>query len=220
MRRQARSFLTALALALPLAACADSNSDVVAVVQVFSHSSGLFGGDDAVSRERAAAIPYASIGLRLGSGAEGLLVLATSSGQNLRWQAGTKLTVTTRDGRVVHTTGFAHNLDGYQGPLNDSGSGAGARETSYNFLYDMADMNRYNVLAHCKRHDAGPERIVIIGVEHDTRHIVEDCEAPQLDWKFSNDFWVDAATGYVWKSRQNFRPDVDELTLEVFRPEK
>ena len=223
MMRGIRNFTIVVAVASGLSACGgvDGDSDLVRMGSLLFQQTGLLGGsDDSVSREKAASVPYASIGVRLGSGQEALLVLATASGDDLRWQAGTQVVIGTRDGHITHTVGFTHNLDGFQGPIPDSKSVPPERGGPYHYLYDMVDMGKYGVLAQCSQHDAGAEQIVIIGVTHDTRHIVEKCKAKILGWRFTNDFWRDAETGYVWKSVQNFRPDVDALTLEILRPEK
>jgi hypothetical protein len=223
MMRHARNLALAVLLASSVGGCggAQDNSDLLRLGGLLLQQYGLVGGQsDSVTRERAASTPYASIGIRLGSSQEAMLVLATSQGENLRWQAGTQYVINTRDGHVTLTVGFEHNLDGLQGPVPDSPSASPEQGGPYHYLYDMVDMGKYGVFAVCSQHDEGAEQIVIIGVPHDTRHIVEDCKAKQLHWRFSNEYWRDAATGYVWKSIQNFRPDMDPLTLEILRPEK
>ncbi len=223
MMRRARTIAVIVLLASSVASCAQvqDQSDLLKMGSLLVQQTGLFGGgDDNVTREKAASVPYASIGIRLGSGQEAMLLLATTSGDNLRWQAGTQYVVNTRDGHVTLTAGFVHNLDGLEGPIADSVSIPPERGGPYHYLFDMVDMGKYGVFAICSQHDEGAEQIQIIGVPHDTRHIVEDCKAKQLDWRFSNEYWRDAATGYVWKSVQNFRPDMDPLTLEILRPEK
>ena len=223
MMRQARTIGLAILLATSVAACAqvEDQSDLLKMGTLLLQQTGLVGGDDdSVTREKAASVPYASIGIRLGSSREAMLLLATASGDNLRWQAGTQYVISTRDGHVTLTAGFAHNLDGLQGPIPDSASITPERGGPYHYLYDMVDMGKYSVFAICSQRDTGAEHIEIIGIPHETRHIVEDCKAKQLGWRFSNEYWRDAATGYVWKSIQNFRPDMDALTLEILRPEK
>jgi hypothetical protein len=223
MMRRVRNIAIAVVLASFVAACAEEQdkSDLLKMGTVLLKQTGLFGStDDSVSREKAATVPYASIGLRLGSSQEAMLILATSQGENLRWQAGTQYVVNTREGRVTLTAGFAHNLDSLQGPIADSASLPPERGGSYHYIFDLVDMGKYGVYAVCSQHDVGAEQVVIIGVAHDTRHIVEDCKAKQLSWRFSNDYWRDSQTGYVWKSVQNFRPDMDPFTLEILRPEK
>jgi hypothetical protein len=215
MMRRARTVAAVILLASLGAGCTDvqDQSDLLRMGSLLVQQTGLFGGgNDNVTREKAASVPYASIGIRLGSSDEAMLLL--------RWQAGTQYVLITRDGHVTLTAGFAHNLDGLQGPIADSASTPPEQGGPYHYLYDMVDMGKYGVFAICTQHDVGAEQIEIIGVPHATRHIVEECKAKQLSWRFSNDYWRDAATGYVWKSVQNFRPDMDALTLEILRPEK
>jgi hypothetical protein len=223
MMCQVRIVATVILLASSVGACAEvqDDSDLMKMGDLLLQQTGLFGGEDnSVTREKAASVPYASIGARLGSSQEAMLLLATAQGRNLRWQAGTQFVVNTRDGHVTLTAGFAHNLDGLQGPIPDSASMPPERGGPYHYLFDMVDMGKYGVFAICTQHDVGAEQVVIIGVPHDTRHVVEDCKAKQLDWRFTNHYWRDVATGYVWESVQNFRPDMDPLTLEILRPEK
>jgi hypothetical protein len=199
----------------------DDDSDFLKMGNLLLQQTGLFGSDSGdISRDQAGSVPYASIGLKLGSSSEALLVLATTTGDTENWQSGIDLAISTRQGRIVHTAGFEHNLDGFQGPFPDSPTAASGQNGSYYFLYDMKDMGKYGVIVRCSQHLVGTEKIQIIGVSHDTRHIVEDCSSKDLDWNFTNEFWQDSATGYVWKSVQNARPDIDKLTVETLRPEQ
>jgi hypothetical protein len=115
---------------------------------------------------------------------------------------------------VVRTVGFAHNISGVHAA---EGVRQDLSQTSVDYLYDFAEQSRYGVPIKCSRQNLGAERLVIIGVSHDTTHVAEDCSATGMDWSFRNEFWADSR-GYVWKSRQFTEPRVDPLTLEVFRP--
>jgi hypothetical protein len=209
-------FRTALSvglLASCLAACSDisdvPNSDFAKVGVLIYRQ--ILGGEESVPRERVAAIPYATLGVRLGSSDQVMFVLGSVSGGDLHWIGGKQFAITTHGGRIVRTVGFLHNLTGFQ----KSSPTAGA---THDYLYDFAELNAYSILVRCSERDVGPERIVIVGYPHDTVHVAEDCRAAQLDWTFTNDFWKDAATGYVWKSQQYIQPDIDALTLESLRP--
>ncbi len=171
-----------------------------------------------VERARAAAVPFASLGVRYGSSGEAMLVLAAKSVDQSEWLGGTQVSIITRDGRIVRTVGLPRNLTGFQGPIADTGTDAAPG--SYHYFYDFADRRVFNVIAQCTQRDAGGERISIIGSAHDTRHIVETCHAPQFDWDFQNDYWRDIATGSVWKSVQHIHPDGDPVTIEALRPEE
>jgi hypothetical protein len=211
----------AAGLALVLAGCesvgnvSSTDTDMGKMGVLLLHAITGIGSSESVPRERAAAIPFASLGVRLGSSDESMFVLASRSGNNLMWMGGTRLAITTRQGRIVGTDGFEHNLSGFQAaPVEPA---ANPEETSQRYLYDFSEHSHYGIVVTCARQNVGREQIVILGVAHTTAHLVEDCAAPQLDWSFRNEFWSDA-TGFIWKSRQYVEPNLDPLTLEVLRP--
>lgn len=212
--------LATLPLFCALAACGSgSNSDTLRVAElIYGQLTATF-AENSVPRERVAAIPYATIGVRLGGGPEALLVLTNISGNDLQFLGGTAISVTMRNGRIIRVVGLEHNLDGFQGPIPDK-AGVSVGQGAYHYIYDLADRNAYGVFVRCTQSDTGAEAIEIIGVHHNTRHIVERCEAPQVDWTFENEFWADAATGYVWRSTQSINPKLSPLTIQVLRPEK
>ncbi|MGH6888526.1 MAG: YjbF family lipoprotein [Rhizomicrobium sp.] len=191
-----------------------SNSDSGRIGLLLFHEITNIGSSESVPRSRVAAVPYATLGVRLGSSDESLFVLAGKSGTDLVWLGGRQLAITTRDGRIVRTAGFVQNLSGFQiGGEPSAEENPGAER----FLYDYAARSRYGVPVACTVRDAGSERIIVIGVPHDTRHLVESCSADEIDWHFRNQFWKDA-NGMVWKSEQNVAPDLDAFTLEILRP--
>lgn len=216
----ARCVLVASACALGVSACADTggvsgaDADILGIGSVLLHAIGGIGSSASVPREQAAAIPYASLGIRIGGSDQAMFVLASKSGDDLLWLGGTSLGVVTRHGRVVRTVGFASNLSGVH-PAQDVKPDL--TQPSVDYLYDFGDQSRYGVPVKCTRQALGPERIVIIGVPRDTTHVAEDCTASGMDWSFRNEFWIDQA-GYVWKTRQVVTPKLDPLAFEVLRP--
>ena len=214
------SALLAAMLALGVSACEDTGSvssadtDILSLGKVFLHAIGGIGSTASVPRDQAAAIPYASLGVRIGGSDQAMFVLASKSGDDLLWLGGPSLGVVTRHGRVVRTVGFASNLSGVhaaQGVKQD------LTQPSVDYQYDFGDQSRYGIPVKCTRQNLGPERIAIIGVPRVTTHIAEDCTASGMDWRFRNEFWVDPS-GFVWKTRQFVTPKLDSLAFEVLRP--
>lgn len=191
-----------------------SDSDTGRIGLLLFHEITNIGSSESVPRSRVTAVPYATLGVRLGSSDESMFVLAGKVGDDLVWLGGRQLAITTRHGRIVRTAGFAQNLSGFQVGAGSSTQNYSGRE---NFLYDYAENSRFGVAVTCAAEDVGPERIVIIGAPHDTRHIVETCSAEQVDWHFRNEFWRDAS-GTIWKSEQTVAPGLDAFTLESLRP--
>lgn len=216
MIRKSGKMLPVAVLGLCLAGCSDmgdfSNSDSVIIGQMLVHAIAGIGSSSSVPRERVAAVPYATLGVSLGSSDESLFVLGTRTGGDLVWRGGPQLAITTRNGRIVRTAGFVHNLSGFQA---ESGSPAGG-PANVTYLYDFADQSRYGIAVRCATQNLGSERITIIGVAIITNHVAEDCTAPQLGWNFRNEFWQDAS-GYVWKSKQYVIPELDAFTIQVLR---
>jgi hypothetical protein len=219
MTRILLRFFGAAALGILAASCSDtsqfSDTDMAKLGSLLFHQITNIGGGESVPRARAAAIPYASLGVRLGSSDESMFVLASKTGNDLHWVGGKKLAITTRNGRIVQTAGFAHNLTGYERFASQSVIDRPANSTNY--VYDFAERLRYGVAVKCTVRQIGAERIVILGVPHDTGHVEEDCEAPDLSWKFQNELWSDRA-GMIWKSEQSVDPDMDSFRLEILRP--
>jgi hypothetical protein len=219
MIRQFGTALFAGSLGLGLSACSDfgdiSNSDSVVMGQLLVHAITGIGSSSSVPRARVAAVPYATLGVRLGSSDESMFVLATKAGGDLVWRGGPQLAITTRNGRIVRTAGFVHNLSGFQANTRP-GSVKGGNPGATAYLYDFADRSRYGIALSCTLQNVGPERITIIGAPVDTNHLAEDCTAPQLGWSFRNEYWQDA-TGFVWKSKQFVVPELDAFTLEALR---
>lgn len=217
MIRRYGGALSAAIVALGVAGCSDmssfSNSDSVIMGKLLLHAITGIGSASSVPRERVAGVPYATLGVRLGSSDESLFVLATETGRDLVWRGGPQLAITTRDGRIVRTAGFVHNLSGYQPPLSPLAEPGSGRKT---YLYDFADQSRYGIAVTCTSQNLGQERIMIIGVTIDTSHVGEDCSAPQFGWSFRNEFWKDKG-GFVWKSKQFVVPELESFTIEVLR---
>jgi hypothetical protein len=174
-----------------------------------------------ISRERAAAVPYATMGLELGSSAQGLLILGTTMGNELDWFAGETVFVATNHGRVIRTVGLPFDLGGIRPSIAPSlrkTPSVGAISSSS--AMDFPDLGIFGAPAQCSSRTIGDESVEILGASILTRHVVEHCEVSVLKWKFDNDFWEDRTSGYVWRSRQYIHPKSPPIILEVLRPEQ
>jgi hypothetical protein len=170
-----------------------------------------------VTRERAAEIPFASMGAQLGDGNQGLLVLGANTAQQAEWYSGDLIMIRTRSGRIVRTAGLPFDLGGAD--VRPATGAPAARGASVALFYDFPDLGVFGAAGYCSERDAGPETIQILGTAIATRRVVESCEVESLDWAFQSQYWKDPATNYVWRSRQYIHPKSDPVTLEVFRPE-
>ena len=210
-----RKFLS-LPLVFLLTACA--NSDVKQVGDFVLSSFDKT--QQKVSRERAAAVPYATMGVELGSSAQALLILGTIAQDELDWFAGEQVFVRTRNGRVIRTAGLPYDLGGLRDLSADlARRGAGSNSAIQQYSLDFPDLGIFGATAQCSVKDMGEDNVEILGSRILTRHIVEHCTVQAMRWNFDNEFWKDRTSGYVWRSSQHVHPNSPPLILEVLRPE-
>lgn len=212
------------ALALLSVACSSSNTGNTSYAQflkVVGQSWSASFGKIRITREQAAAIPYASLGFTLDGGNQGLLVLATDSGGDLLWTSAAHIVIVTRDGRVVRTVGLDRNLSGVtsrdKGGLPPVAAAARAPFSSTR-LEDFSDLGLYGVRVSCRATLAGRQNIKILGQVIATVRVDETCNSRNPDWSFTDSFWVDKDSGFVWRSRQHVHPKGALVETEIFRP--
>jgi hypothetical protein len=146
-----------------------------------------------------------------------MIVLAGDTGGQSLWTSAAKVAITTKDGRIVRTAGFAYNLGGYES-RGDASRKFGTRVVRWQA--DFPDLNLYSVPIVCQDREAGDETIVILGKDIHTRRIDESCasQVSELNWSFKNTYWVDSESGLVWRSIQHIHPRLDAIEAEILRP--
>ncbi len=184
---------------------------------LFALAKNLWNGK-AVTLEEAAAVPYASMGIRVGDSPEAMIILAGDSGGQRLWTSSAGVAISTSsDGRIVRTAGFAQNLGGYE-RQDDTLGKDGVR--TIRWQADFPDLNLYSVPITCQDRPAGDETIVILGKDIHTRRIDESCvsQSDSLNWSFTNTYWLDPSSGLVWRSIQHIHPGFDAIEAEILRP--
>ena len=212
------------ALALLASACSSSNSGNTSYSQFYTvlrqSWSGSF-GKLRITREQAASIPYASLGYSLDGGNQGLLVLATDSGGDLLWTSAAHVVIVTRDGRIVRTVGLGQDLSNVTA-RDQSGLPPVAAAVRAPFstirLEDFPDLGLYGERLSCQARLGGRQSIKILGQSIATLRVDETCNSRNPDWSFTDNFWIDKDSGFVWRSRQNVHPKGPLVETEIFRP--
>ena len=211
-------------LTLAVAACSSSNSGNTSYAQFFKvarQSLSASFGNARITREQAAAIAYASLGYTVDGGNQGLLVLATDSGGDLLWTSAAHVVIVTRDGRIVRTLGLDHDLSNVT-PRDQSGPPPPAAAIRASFsstrLADFPDLGLYGVRISCRTRLLGRQSIKILEQAIATLRVEETCNSRNPDWSFTDSFWVDKDSGFVWRSRQHIHPRGTLIETEIFRP--
>src|SRR6185312_7864901 len=87
--------------------------------QVLRDSVAASFGGGRITKDQAAAIPYASMGYRLNGGNEQLVVLATDANGEQLWTSAAHVVIVTRGGRITRTVGLEHDISGVVPKVGD-----------------------------------------------------------------------------------------------------
>lgn len=217
--------LIALAAAglLLLSGCdSEGSSDYALYYQAVRQSiAASFSGNAQITKKQAAAIPYASIGYRVNGGPEQLLVLATDNGEEQLWTSAAHVVIVTRGGRIVRTVGLIHDVAAVTPPKGQElvqlgeVSGTAVRATR---LEDFIEIPIYGAPVQCTDISKGVQTIVILGRGITTRKVDEDCRSQQLNWSFTDAYWIDLHSSLVWRSIQHLSPMGEKIEIEMLRP--
>ncbi len=216
-----RNFLFAAGASLLASCSSDPQSDTAEVGSMIRQSLGLISGDQGVSLEEVAKVPYASVGVRVGSGTQIMLVLASRLDQSLLWTSAAHLALETRYGRIVRTAGLAHDLSATNFITSDplaQGLQNLKTETAAMRRIDLADRDAFQIPVQSTFSPKGEAEIDILGTQVKTLRAVEHCVCAEPSWTFTNEYWADPGSGVMWRSIQFVHPDLDPLEVETFRP--
>ncbi len=183
--------------------------------------------DVVVTRKQIQELPYASLGVRYGDSGRVLVVLASYNKRNLHWVSADKNLLVTHKGHLIRTAGMDGNrlltrIVGGKAPFAGDGSGKGllglTMPYTYTQIVDMQPGDRFGVPIRCTIVHEGDETIEIVARRYETQRFREDCVSEVADWEFSNTYWADKNTGFIWRSEQQLLPEKPVFTIEVFKP--
>lgn len=205
-----------MAPALALAGCASFGKSSPFWGTIAAGFSG--NGKPAVTREYAQSLPYASMFAWFKGAPPALIVLAefAPDGRWI-WASADRQSIITFGPFVTGMIGFELELRGVQlagkwqrSPLALVGQELGR------VLDVVAEGDRVNV-AMTSRFSLGKTEVVEIFGQDKRLQIVDERVRADGRTRFYNRYWVDAADGRCWKSRQTPIPTLPEFNIEVVK---
>lgn len=212
----------AIAIIFMLAGCSSTgNSDYSQFYRALRQSVAASFGNGRITKDQAAAIPYASMGYRVDGASEHLVVLATDANGEQLWTSKARVVIVTRGGRIVRTVGLPHDKTGMSPKIGEQLAGVAAAlngNVTYTRLEDFPDIPAYGVALTCTLSKKGPETIVILGRGMPAIRIDETCRATDRKWSFTDHFWLDPDATMAWRSLQHLDPEGTVIETEILRP--
>lgn len=168
-----------------------------------------------------AAVPYPQIKVK-GPNGGAVLVLGNIDHGREAWYSQDGRIVFLRDGLLVGTVGLGgENLQELriEGDNPFAAPNRLQTATSVQRRYDLMPGYRYGIQVIGTLERIGPETIDILDESLPLVHYREHLRGP--GWNTENDYWVEADTGFIWKSRQAISPhdSLEIVQLKPYRPE-
>jgi hypothetical protein len=174
--------------------------------------------DRAFTDEDVERIPYASIGVQLGTAPEALVVLASVDGDTLTWIAADHALIQTRYGRIVRFRSGDIEVATALGSEDPIAAGAVAPGEHFIRLFDFPKAKLFSIPVESTVATAGQARVTLLHGEILVRSFTEAGISHPLGWEFENHFYLDPDNKRVWQSNQNITPQLPPIKIRVLRP--
>lgn len=221
-----------LLLAAGLAACSSggySTTERIAPLAEDALFGGpIFGDDEEVqappefTRAQLNAVPFATIAIKDPEGNRAFVVPLADNGGHLVYQDALRRGVVMFGGLVTATQGLPYNLAAVRYALDDPiakprpvTEWPGSVFRNYQFV-GRGGARNFQITTSCVYQVIAREQIEIIELLFDTVRIAENCSNAVRT--FTNTYWADPETGFVWRSEQWIGPRQDPLNIEIIRP--
>lgn len=157
------------------------------------------------------------------AGGSAVLVLGNDDDGRQAWYShDRKIVYLDEHGVLVGSHGFATDAADIHGDDATTLASAAQRHepATLSHRYDWMPGYRYGALVTGQLQVVGDESVDILGTPHALLHVREHLVGAGV--KADNDYWLDPADGFVWKSRQLLAPgEMLAITqLKPYRPER
>jgi len=174
------------------------------------------------SRAQLDEVPYAMIALsRSDSPGTGFVTPIVDNDGYLVYQDASRRSVVMKGGLLAATLGFSYDLAAVKHQQDDPvaiptpvASWPGTLYRNYQFTLQSRD--DFEITVRCILEPVVRERIEIFELTYDLMRVQERCGNGRRT--FTNTYWVEPETGFIWKSEQWVGPRVTPFTVEIIHP--
>jgi len=223
LRSRCETWLTLFGFAL-LAACSSGGPNIYRQVGEFAVLAATGAEVEAgptLTRADLNNIPYATISVSIGDGPRAYLVPVADNGGRLDYRDAAGNSVGVLGGAVGSVQAPGHDLEGVRHGLDDPIAyprplAAWPAEIWREYQFTVRDMEAYSIALNCTYQTVVREPVEIVEIRYDLTRISEICSNARRT--VINSYWIDEATGFIWKSEQWAGPKLGKISVEVIRP--
>ena len=212
-----KTFLTGVTLGLAvigLAGCNSLSGDAIDTMRL-----AISGPDSEITVERVNAVDAPVLLAEMGV-AEAMLVSPQVRGTGLVEWHGQSEMLLTQHGRIIQTAGLSHDVvtprlttdDPFVLGLHIIPDGLEVAR-----LVDYPAQHQTGLRQYARYQRGRVESIKFMGASHELLRINETIRMPELDFKVTNQYWVEPDTGLVRHSIQYLAPDMLPLRLTLVK---
>ena len=218
--------LSALAAALLVTGCGSSENTFVDKFVPFA--SAVFAPPEPqprkiITRAELNEIPFATIAIsRAGDTQQGaIMVPLAKNGPYLVYQDAARRGVAMEGGLITGTDRLAYNIKGVARQIDDpiavmTPPTRWPDSVVRNYQFIAGSSKDYEITVTCTYQPVVREPVVIFEITFDLLRIEERCTNSARE--FSNVYWAEPDTGFIWKSQQWIGPKQPPLIIEIVRP--
>jgi hypothetical protein len=218
-------FGLALAIAGGLAGCSSTGDNTFRRLGALAKVS-YFGAEEKarppeLTRAQLNEIPYATIALSFGGGPRVFLVPLADNGGYLNYLGSGGRGLVMLGGAVTGTQALGRDLEAVRHHPDDPvayptpvAGWPGRVWRDYQFAQRSGA--EYSITLACVFERLARETIEIVEIDFEVVRISEVCTNARR--QIVNTYWVEAETGFIWKSEQWLGPHLEPATIEIIRP--
>lgn len=214
-------FFMVLLLFVFLTGCSTNRSQLN-VFNAFYAAYSAVSEDNSLTREAAQKLPYASLQVSLNGNNPVIMVLGTDLSDRQKWYSKDRFSFTTQSARVTQVYNVKSELSSIRPSLlwqrfliNNI---ALNQKITLPLELDFLSLKRFAVKAVVTLHGVGFENRMLWGKPVNLLRIEEEVTIPSMGYRYTNIYWKDTKTGFIWESIQKWGPDVPEIHYQVMKP--
>lgn len=178
--------------------------------------------DNELSKEQVAQLPYSVLQVVLNDGHKILMPLGYLEGNQQQWFSTDLFSFTTRGGRIsqiYNTDEEISNIERIDFYKNVNLQAMKPKQ-SFNFIAEMdfLTQKRFGVKAFLKVAVKDMEERVLWGAPVSLLRIEEKVFIPSMNFEFTNLYWKDPKTHFIWESVQKWGPNSLKIHYKVLKP--
>jgi len=214
-------FLLVVFILIFFSGCSTNREDSYILAQESSSYLSLL-KDNELTKEQASQLPYAVLQVALNEGHKILMPLGYLEAGQQQWFSKDLFSFTTKTGRIIQIYNTDEELSAIE--RIDFYKSINLKtirpNQTFNFIVEMdfLTQKRFGVKAFLTLKVRGLEERILWGESVSLLRIEEKVLIPSMDFEFTNLYWRDPKTHFIWESIQKWGPNALKIHYKVLNP--